>query len=781
MSVTRPSALEKLFRFVIAGRYWVLAFYALLIPPSLYFALRVEQDDSLDRLIVKSDPDYVNTKEFERVFGEGQYVILLAEAADPFSPGVLRRVDEMERKLDALPKVEASSALSVFRRTRGGFEATPQQAEALRKFLTVTDLFRKQGLVGDRFLGIPLVLDVRSPRERNEVLASIDRVTAEVERDPAPLDALRKVGGPYVNRYLEGETSAAVKRYFPLFGLFIVVLNIALYRSFRALLAFIATIGVSAALTVGYVGATGGVITIVSSLVPMTVLITCTATLVYIHSRFVEQPRGTSLDDHQVFALTNKFLPCTASLFATAVGFAALSVSKIRPIREMGIWVAVGLTFTWIVVFTLFPALQRILKTPTQHERRVAGWWFQRFTGALPLFSYRWRLVLVPSSLVLCALGAIALFGLPGWLSPMQLETDSIEYINHDSALYRDTKRLEKAIAGLSVTEVWLRGPVGSVTEPAVVRGIDRFSRDLEGDGRIGAVGGLTTILRMLRYIGGGGDQLPEDPRELEKICADFELLVPKEPMLQSFVDKGALSQTHLSVITRAVDYQAFKEIENLIRKRWQEAVGREPALGTFELRTAGGGPLEAKIAYHLVPTLLQSFGLTALIIFGTFLVVFRNGAARLMAMIPSLFAILVMFGVMRLSAITLNVATILIASTVLGTSENDQIHFFYHFLEKRKHGSTEEGLRHTLLVAGKAIFFATMINAGGFLAFALSDLPPMRQFGILSALAFTLSMVADFTALPAALWIVFREKPDSLKAQAPAPADTARRAARRL
>ena len=31
---------------------------------------------------------------------------------------------------------------------------------------------------------------------------------------------------------------------------------------------------------------------------------------------------------------------------------------------------------------------------------------------------------------------------------------------------------------------------------------------------------------------------------------------------------------------------------------------------------------------------------------------------------------------------------------------------------------------------------------------------------GILAATAFVLSMIADFTALPAALWILFREKP---------------------
>src|SRR4029453_7621669 len=155
-----------------------------------------------------------------------------------------------------------------------------------------------------------------------------------------------------------------------------------------------------------------------------------------------------------------------------------------------------------------------------------------------------------------------------------------------------------------------------------------------------------------------------------------------------------------------------------------------------------------AKIGEYLVPTLTESFALTVVIILLAFLLVFRSAAARILAIIPSLFAILVMFLVMRLTAIPLNVATILIASTVLGASENDQIHFFFHFQEGRVNGTTEEALCHALMIAGRGIFFATLINACGFLALALSGLPPMRQFGIISASAFTLSMLADFTAL---------------------------------
>jgi len=109
------------------------------------------------------------------------------------------------------------------------------------------------------------------------------------------------------------------------------------------------------------------------------------------------------------------------------------------------------------------------------------------------------------------------------------------------------------------------------------------------------------------------------------------------------------------------------------------------------------------------------------------------------------------------LTSIPLNIATILIGSTILGATENDQIHFFYHFQEGRSSGTMAGALRHAFLIAGRPIVVATLINVSGFLALALSDLPPMRQFGIAAASAFVLALLADFTALPAALWIVSR------------------------
>ena len=359
----------RLFAAVLRQRWWIVAFYAALLPPAAFFAARVHQDNSLDRLIIQSDPDYLATRAFEGVFGSGEFAIAMIEAPDPFAPAVVARLDRIEQGLAAIPAVEVNSALSIFRKAKAGFEPGAEQLAAFKQFATGTDLLRKQGLLGEDFLALALVLDVHSPEERQQTLDAIDRAIAASQASGSE-GAMRvsQLGLPYVNAYLD-ESQRSAPRYFGAFAIFVIALNLGLYRSLRTLLAFLITLGVCLALSIGYIGASGGTFTIVSPMVPMTMLVTVTATLVYLHSRFVDRPAGVALDVHHVAALDNKFVACTASMFATAVGFAALMVSSILPIRQMGLWVAVGLGLGWVVVFTLFPALQKILKTPTHHAR----------------------------------------------------------------------------------------------------------------------------------------------------------------------------------------------------------------------------------------------------------------------------------------------------------------------------------------------------------------------------------------------------------------------------
>src|SRR5262249_1619088 len=286
---------------------------------------------------------------------------------------------------------------------------------------------------------------------------------------------------------------------------------------------------------------------------------------------------------------------------------------------------AVGLGCSWVVVFTLFPALQKVLRTPTEQERPTAGGWLLHLARWIPLASWRWRWPLVASSVALSACGAVALFGLPGLVAPMRILTDPVQYMNHSAPLYLDIQRFGPVIPGLSVTDVWLQGGVGSVSEPEGVTGLHEFQQVLEADPAVGAAIGPTTILRMVRYLGGSGDRWPTDAEERERLAAEFEGLVAAEPLLQRFVQPHALGQTHLTVVTRAAGPGAIVRVAGRVRPALGGGVGRAPRFEEFRMRIVGLAPLHAKMAQNLVPTLVESFALTVVIIFAAFLVVFRN------------------------------------------------------------------------------------------------------------------------------------------------------------
>ena len=748
--------LLQLFLRILQARWWIVGVFALLTLAGLYGALRIPTDSSINRLIVATDPVAQATREFERVYPEGEDALIVLEAPDPLSPAALQGVDQLERELNRIPKVAAHSLLTLYFRSSPPTSLSAADAAKLRTFASGTGLVRRAGLMGDHYLGIGLELQVKSPAERDQALAAIDAKVLALKANGHPFTAVRRVGSPWLDAWLERQTGASTRKYMPLFGVFLLTLVFIVYRSWRALGAIVLTLGAVVAIAVGFGELLGFSNSVVSTLVPLTVMVTTTATLVYIHSRYME-PDGAAPLQHHARALANKFLPCTASMFATAVGFAALSVSDIRPVREMGLWTACGLIGAWVGCFTLFPALQSLLRAPRRSGTVTDDKWFARIVDVLVPATRRYRWFLVAGAVLIMLCGAAALFGVPGRLAPLQLETDALTYVNPREPVAQDTRQFVQA-NGLDVQDLWLQTQPGHALDPEFLRSVDLLTQRLEQHPGVNAVDGPTTLLRWARYIQSGSDKLPTAPDAWPKLAADLEQILLTEPDARSYVDVANLSSVRLSIRGRAEVFGPSGAMRKFILRTWDEAQASDPAFKSVHGQMAGNGVLSAIITERLLPTLTQSFAITASVIFLAFLVVFRSPAARLMTMIPSFFAILSVFIVMRVAGIPLNIATILIGSTVLGATENDQVHFFYHLQEGRASGTTEGALKHAMLTAGRPILFATLINTSGFLALTLSDLPPMRQFGIVSASAFVLALIADFTALPGALWILSRE-----------------------
>ncbi len=748
---------EGIFARVVAWRVWLLVAFAALVAPAIYLALQIPSLGSIDRLIVSSDADYAATRAFQKTFPESKAVLLLLEAPDPFAPPVLARLQSLEAALREQKGLSVFSPLSVYRRAHPGF-SVDARSEELRRFALGAVLLRKQGLVGDGFIGLAVGFPSGDAEERDAMLHKIDTALAHAQ---VPSSQLHRVGLPYVEAWIEHASREATGRYFLVFAVFVVAVVLFLYRSWRSLAAILLALGATVVLALAAGRLLGFSFTLVSSLVPLTVMVTTLASLVYVHSRFVDQPEGTTREDHQLFALANKLLPVSASCFAAALGFFALSVSNIRPIREMGIWTAIGLLFAWLTTFTLFPALQAVLRTPTGRTVSIRSAFYDRLSLRLPRFTFRWRWLLLSASLGLSLAGLVALFGLPGRLAPLRIGVDALDYVDPSLPLYRDMVFFREHVAGVDVARLWLRtsGDV-TITDADVLRGIEKLTRRIEALHEVSSVVGPTTFLRMRRYLAGEGETLPDDASFYVRAAGEMEQLLLTEPELRGFVDLASLNQAQLITTFRGGDYAAIEALRTAVQKSWRDIQREVPALADASLQLVGEGVLQAKVGKNLVPTLSESFAVTAALIFLAFLFVFRSASARLLAMIPSLFAILTTFLGMRLFGGELNVATILIATTVLGTTENDQIHFFHHLQEGAGDGGLEGALRHSLRVAGRAIVFATFINAAGFLALGLSSFPPLRQFGVVTACAFGLAMLADLSALPAALWLLSRQRP---------------------
>jgi predicted RND superfamily exporter protein len=731
---------SRALRRIVALRAPILLFYAVAAPLAAMEASRISSEGGMERLIQPDDPDYVATRAFQKIFPDRASVLLFFDT--DWSAPSLARVERAAQAVRAVPHVSAFSVLDALRRARP--QASPEE---LHQLASGTKFFEKQGLMAPGVLAIAADLDVSSSTERNQALAGID---AALER--AQAGSVRRVGAPYAQAWIEEQSGRASAKYFPFFGALIVAAALILYRSVRTLFAFLLTLASAVALAVAAGGLAGYTFTIVSVLVPLTVLVTTLSALVYLHSRFVDRPPDVDVGEHQIVALRNKLLPVSASMLAAILGFAALAVSKVRPVRELGLWTAMGLAISWAVAFTLFPALQRLLHTPTGSTVRKGFGIYDRLAHRLPDFTRRHRRSLVGAALLGSLLGGVALFGIPGRLAPMSVGTDTLMYLDPELPLRQDLVWFREHVGDLNVAHVWIHLPRPTALEPDTLLAIDRLQTAIEALPRVRQTVGPTTFLRLRRYFAGQGEELPRDPAQFAQSARDLEQMLLTEPGLRGYVDVNGLSDLNITVLFEEGTAEGYAAMRDAIQRAFAGLSAK-----AFEGATApvvGESLLQVKVGASLVPTLAQSFAITALLIFVVFLFVFRSGTARLLAMIPSIFAILVTFLGMRVFGAPLNVATILIATTVLGTTETDQVHFFHH-LHERESAPLGEALLHALRVAGHAMVFATCINAIGFLALAFSSFPPLRQFGLVTAAAFLLALIADFTALPAGLWMV--------------------------
>ncbi|UCC92385.1 MAG: MMPL family transporter, partial [Thermoplasmata archaeon] len=176
----------------------------------------------------------------------------------------------------------------------------------------------------------------------------------------------------------------------------------------------------------------------------------------------------------------------------------------------------------------------------------------------------------------------------------------------------------------------------------------------------------------------------------------------------------------------------------------------------------------DGPVLTYLTVTAMNEAGLrsvVATVIMAMFLLMivyyifFRTVAVGLMSTIPIILVIGWVFGSMFLLGIPLNVVTIMIAALTIGLGITYAIHISHRFLEDIEKKPWKDALCNTVGHTGAALFGAAATTIGGFGILTFSILPPMAQFGIVTALSIFYSFMASVFVLPSFLAIWARYK----------------------
>lgn len=126
---------------------------------------------------------------------------------------------------------------------------------------------------------------------------------------------------------------------------------------------------------------------------------------------------------------------------------------------------------------------------------------------------------------------------------------------------------------------------------------------------------------------------------------------------------------------------------------------------------------------------------------------------AGMVAMIPNLFPVVLIFGMMGHSNTLVDIGTMMTASVAMGVAVDDTIHFLTWFREHIDRGmSRVDAVIETYRRVGPAMTQTTIVGGLGLFVFALSTFTPTQRFGTLMLVLLAAALVGDLILLPSLL-----------------------------
>lgn len=692
---------------------------------------------------------------FLQAFGMDEMAVVSWEGCRIDDP----RVPKLARDLEALRTADGQPVFArivagpdVLDRLQDEMQLTPAQAEDRLRGLFI-------GVDGQTtcLLAVP-TRDVA----RNRTAAVSRLVDATVASTGLPTEALR-LGGPTVDgAAIDRESKLALRQFLWMTLLVVFGLTWIRKRSFRLSTLIILCSGYCAALSLAVFWYCGGVMNLTMIMLPTLVLILAVSSAVHMVNYFlkayaagglIEPSTGRSAGVRAIRAGGYPILLCTLT---TAVGMGSLMTSSIRPVRDFGLFSALG------VMLSLPPVILSL----SWILDRSTGWLRTRHLHGMgseerepdPGRTVKWLAWLTDRFATPVVVLSIAAMAVVGWgINRLEASVKIQNRFAPSTRIIQDYHWLESKLGPLVPMEVVIRFPA---SHPRDAWGRMKYVQWVENQIRKNQKAPVTASWSAATFRPnevGGNSLRARAANDLIHDQWDAGLPKLKEAGLIAEKDGEQLWRVSLRIAAmNDLDYgQLLDQIEVTVRTAVDDlnrVLAKENAPPATSLLT-GGIPMMYKAQRLVFNDLLTSFCTAFLLIAGMMMAVLRGFTAGLISMLPNVLPPLLVFGWMGWSGTRIEIGSVMTASVALGIAVDDTIHFLAYFRRGIQAGlSRAASVRHAYAMCSRSMIDTSLICGLGVAPFMFSAFMPTVQFAKLMLILVALALAGDLIQLPAIL-----------------------------
>jgi predicted RND superfamily exporter protein len=423
----------------------------------------------------------------------------------------------------------------------------------------------------------------------------------------------------------------------------------------------------------------------------------------------------------------------------TAAGFYSEVLTPIQAIQEFGYMSVIGVLATLVVSLTLTPALLSVLGRPrrlARSEEAEEDSFFGQLMVRLAEFDFRNKRAIYFFWGAVTVLSCIA-------ATRVVVGNESLRFLPERALQRRDFDVVNQKLNGANAFQVVVQADGdANFKQPENLRALESLQDWLDDQPEIGGCTGLVDFVKLLNRAFHENDPGYLSVPETERLTGQL-LFLGASDELEGYVD-ARYQLTNIQVRSTVFDTELVMALVSRIEQRLKQL---PPGLHG---QVTGNSILMTQVVDNLIWGQVQSIIGALIMIYALLCVMFLSFRLGVIALIPNVIPVVVYFGALGLTGITLNFATSIIAPMALGVAIDDTIHYFARFNTEAKRLADEKKATISVLRSvGRPVLYSTISLTVGFLMLSWSDLLSYRQVGGMGAFTLGFSVLVEMTLTP--------------------------------